>query len=85
MNGKTRLMYGVLGMALLMLSGCGGGNGPDPVNGGGEMAIGVAYSLSANDRLVVTSPEPAAIRVRHSVSPDQRTVTLLSGSAELLQ
>ncbi len=85
MNGKARLMYGVLGMALLMLSGCGDGNDPDPVNSGSETVIGVSYVVSTNNRLVVTSSEPAEIRVRHSVSPDQRTVMLVSGRAELLQ
>lgn len=97
MNGKTRLVYRVLGVTALTLTlgSCGGGGGsggggddrgdavPAPVDA--QMEIGVAYSVSANDRLVVTGREPAEIRVRHSLSPDQRTVTLVSGRAELLQ
>ena len=41
-------------------------------------------TIYATSLLVVTSPEPAEIWVRHSFEPDWRTVTLLSGSAELV-
>ena len=95
MNGNTRLVYRALGVTALTLTlgSCGGGGGgggedrgdavPAPVDA--RMEIGVAYAVSANDRLVVTGREAAEIRVRHSLSPDQRTVTLVSGRAELLQ
>lgn len=97
MNGKAGWLYGVLAPAVLALglAGCGGGSGSSDRDRGDvdddddeparEMTIEVPYPVSANDRLVVTSPEPAEIRVSHSFEPDLRTVTLLSGSAELLR
>jgi len=93
MSAKTRLLYGLLITTVLTLGGCGGGGSSgggersdeEPAPTGGEMEKGVAYSVSANDRLVVISPEPAEIQMRHSLFPEQRTVTLVSGDAELLQ
>lgn len=94
MNAKTKTAFGLPSFAalILALSGCGGGG-----SGGDEsshdnrnavdyqMQIGIPYRVSANDRLVVTSPQPAVVQVSHSLSPDRHTVTLVSGSAELLQ
>ena len=94
MNAKTRSAVGLPSFAVLILalSGCGGGGGggnesshdsPSAVDD--QMQVGVPYRLSENDRLVVTSPQPAVIQVSHSLSPDRHTVTLVAGSAELLQ
>ena len=97
MNGKTKAIsklisrsiptsiYGLLAMATLILglSGCGGGSSEDDRNR--QMTIDVPYPVTDTDRLVVTSLEPAEIRVQHTLAPDLRTVTLLSGSAELLR
>ena len=97
MNGKTKAIsklisrsiptsiYGLLAMATLTLalSGCGGGSNEDDRNR--QMAIEVPYPVTDTDRLVVTSLEPAEIRVQHTLATDLRTVTLLSGSAELLR
>ena len=93
MNGRIKsisqsismLIYGLLAMTALTLGlgGCCGGSSENDRNR--QMMIDVPYPVTDTDRLVVTSLEPAEIRVQHTLDPDLRTVTLLSGSAELLR
>ena len=76
-------------VALAALGGCGGGGGSTegsnaPVEPRVEsMELAAEYTVQPNDRVVVTSPDPARFSVRHDSSTNVRQVILLSGSAEL--
>lgn len=80
-----------IALALIGIVGCGGGSG-SAQNQNPEasaepraesMELGTEYSVQPNDRVVVTSSDPARLRVVHDSDADARRVTLLSGSAEL--
>jgi len=76
-------------VAVAGLGGCGGGGGSTessnaPVEPKAEyMEPGAEYTVQPNDRVVVTSPDPARFTVRHDSATNARQVILLSGSAEL--
>lgn len=80
---RNRVMTAAALAGTLLLTACGGGGGGSTSESG--MTPGVEYAVAANDRLVSTSPEAAVIQVRHDLASDIRYVTLLEGSAELLQ
>jgi len=84
----------------VILSGCGGSSGsspdpgpsPDPDPGPDPevtMEEGEVYPVSADDRLVNTSPEAARIQVRFELDEEAGTtsaeVVLLEGHADLFQ
>ncbi len=78
----------VLLAALAALGGCGGGGSTEGSNAEMEprlvhMELAAEYTVQPNDRIVVTSPDPARFSVRHDSSTNVRQVILLSGRAEL--
>lgn len=73
--------------ALLLLStlyGCGGGGDTGTVDGPIAMNLNTPYSIDANDTINPTSTDPE-IEVSYDPATEIRTVTLLSGSAEIIR
>ena len=74
-------------IALTLLGGCSdGSNGGDTGNSNTgsstEMVVGTVYSVESGDKLVPSSD--AVLNVKHAVSSNAKSVTLLSGTATLL-
>ncbi|MFO8004835.1 hypothetical protein [Thioalkalivibrio sp.] len=88
---RQAVVKGVVLVSIAGLGGCGGGGGSTetetpntPVAPTAEMMEpGAEYTVQPNDRVVVTSQDPARFSVRHDSATNDRQVILRSGSAEL--
>jgi hypothetical protein len=49
------------------------------------MTTGLSYPVTDGSQVVSTSPTPAQVQITHELIGQQRTVTLLQGSAELYE
>ncbi|HEY7883583.1 MAG TPA: hypothetical protein VIC08_01405 [Cellvibrionaceae bacterium] len=93
---RARSLRLLLLLAVLTLGACSDSNDPVvvveppiPPEPDRQMLSTQAYTVAADDRLVVTSVDPALVRVElildENSGEDSATVTLLEGEADLFQ